>query len=62
MHFICIFQCFFVFDSSNFNMAATYDLCVVGAGLVGSAIARHASAKPGIKVCLIGPAEPKVNV
>ena len=37
-----------------------YDLCVVGAGLVGSAIAYHASAKPGLKVCLIGPEEPKV--
>ena len=39
-----------------------YDLCVVGAGPVGSAIAFHASAKPGIKVCLIGPEEPKVYV
>lgn len=39
-----------------------YDLCVVGAGCVGSAIARHASAIPSLKVCLIGPQEPKTRV
>ena len=37
-----------------------YDLCIVGAGLVGSSVARHASAKQGLSVCLIGPQEPKV--
>ena len=36
-----------------------YDLCIVGAGLIGSAAAQHAS-KWG-KVCLIGPEEPKVR-
>ncbi|XP_069102650.1 monomeric sarcosine oxidase-like [Argopecten irradians] len=36
-----------------------YDLCVVGAGLIGSAAARHASLQPNIRVCLIGPEEPK---
>ena len=37
-----------------------YDICVVGAGPVGSATALHASAAPGVKVCLVGPTEPKV--
>lgn len=36
-----------------------YDLCIVGAGMVGSAAARHASLTSGFKVCLIGPSEPK---
>ncbi|XP_069102955.1 peroxisomal sarcosine oxidase-like [Argopecten irradians] len=36
-----------------------YDLCVVGAGLIGSAAARHASLQPNIRVCLVGPDEPK---
>ncbi|XP_055948923.1 monomeric sarcosine oxidase-like [Argiope bruennichi] len=35
-----------------------YDLCVIGAGMFGSAAARHASANPSVKVCLVGPAEP----
>lgn len=35
-----------------------YDLCVVGAGMFGTAAARHASAVAGVKVCLIGPDEP----
>ncbi|KAG8182835.1 hypothetical protein JTE90_000442 [Oedothorax gibbosus] len=35
-----------------------YDLCIVGAGMFGSAAARHASTDPSIKVCLVGPAEP----
>lgn len=35
-----------------------YDLCIVGAGMFGSAAARHASANPGLKVCLMGPLEP----
>ena len=39
-----------------------YDLCVVGAGPVGSATALHASATPGVKVCLVGPNEPKVFI
>ena len=38
-----------------------YDLCIVGAGLIGAAAARHASARAGIKVCLIGPEEPEVS-
>ncbi|XP_023244154.1 uncharacterized protein LOC111642107 [Centruroides sculpturatus] len=36
-----------------------YHLCIVGAGMIGSATARHASADPSLKVCLIGPDEPK---
>ncbi|KAI8486572.1 hypothetical protein Bbelb_358070 [Branchiostoma belcheri] len=36
-----------------------YDLCVVGAGMVGSAAARHASEDPGVGVCLVGPGEPQ---
>ncbi|GFT31238.1 peroxisomal sarcosine oxidase [Nephila pilipes] len=38
-----------------------YDLCIVGAGMFGSAAARHASANPRVKVCLIGPVEPTVE-
>ncbi|XP_035210045.1 uncharacterized protein LOC118184481 [Stegodyphus dumicola] len=38
-----------------------YDLCIVGAGLFGSAAARHASANAALKVCLIGPDEPKAE-
>ncbi|KAJ8029994.1 Peroxisomal sarcosine oxidase [Holothuria leucospilota] len=36
-----------------------FDVCVIGAGLWGSAAARHLSQDPGIKVGLIGPDEPK---
>lgn len=43
----------------SFSVNNPYDFCIVGAGLVGSSIARHASAKPGLSVCLIGPQEPK---
>lgn len=34
-----------------------FDLCIVGAGMFGSAAARHASADSELKTCLIGPAE-----
>ena len=37
-----------------------YDLCVVGAGMIGSSAAKHASLN-GCKVCLIGPKEPEVD-
>ena len=40
---------------------AIYDLCIVGAGMFGSAAARHASANVGVKVCLVGPDEPTVS-
>lgn len=33
-----------------------FDLCVVGAGLIGSAAAKHASRSSS--VCLVGPDEP----
>ncbi|XP_070542977.1 N-methyl-L-tryptophan oxidase-like isoform X2 [Ptychodera flava] len=37
-----------------------YDLCIIGAGPMGSAAARHATLiEPGLKVCVIGPKEPK---
>lgn len=36
-----------------------YHLCIVGAGMIGSATARHASTDPSLRVCLIGPDEPK---
>ena len=37
-----------------------YDIAVVGAGLIGSAAARHlASAYPELRLCVIGPDEPK---
>ncbi|XP_060068773.1 uncharacterized protein LOC132548891 [Ylistrum balloti] len=42
-------------------MAFIYDLCVVGAGMTGSAAAREASLTPYFKVCLVGPPEPKVR-
>ncbi|XP_071486153.1 monomeric sarcosine oxidase-like [Diadema antillarum] len=35
-----------------------YDVCVVGAGMTGSAAARWVSSREGIKACLVGPAEP----
>ncbi|XP_076053429.1 monomeric sarcosine oxidase-like isoform X1 [Oratosquilla oratoria] len=37
----------------------SYNLIVVGAGMMGSAAAYHASAIPQTSVCLVGPAEPK---
>ncbi|GBN25842.1 hypothetical protein AVEN_58855-1 [Araneus ventricosus] len=40
---------------------SVYDLCVIGAGMFGSSAARHASANPSIKVCLVGPAEPTAD-
>ena len=44
------------------NMDTVYDVCVVGAGMIGSATARHAAQMyPHLKVCLIGPAEPQVR-
>ncbi|XP_052278548.1 LOW QUALITY PROTEIN: uncharacterized protein LOC127877012 [Dreissena polymorpha] len=36
-----------------------FDLCIVGAGMMGSAAARHASLISGIKLCLVGPSEPQ---
>ncbi|XP_071486172.1 monomeric sarcosine oxidase-like [Diadema antillarum] len=39
-------------------MSTLYDICVVGAGMVGSAAAKWLSREPGIKVCLLGPQEP----
>ncbi|XP_077989363.1 N-methyl-L-tryptophan oxidase-like [Glandiceps talaboti] len=37
-----------------------YDICIVGAGMIGSAAARHVTLiSPSLKVCLIGPKEPK---
>ena len=39
-----------------------YDICVVGAGLWGSAAAYHLSENPEMKVCLIGPDEPSKQV
>ncbi|XP_064608310.1 uncharacterized protein LOC135472636 isoform X2 [Liolophura sinensis] len=51
--------------SENLTMATVYDLCVVGAGLVGSAAARHATLGTGdeakARVCLVGPLEPKTK-
>ncbi|KAL4238963.1 hypothetical protein ACF0H5_003667 [Mactra antiquata] len=36
-----------------------YDLCIIGAGMIGSSAARHATLSSNNKVCLIGPSEPK---
>ncbi|KAK3575877.1 hypothetical protein CHS0354_029826 [Potamilus streckersoni] len=40
------------------SMEKEFDLCIVGAGMIGSAAARHASLVPGLRVCLFGPDEP----
>ena len=43
-------------------MATEYDIIVVGAGLIGSAAARHlVEISKNVKVLLIGPEEPKVG-
>ena len=39
-----------------------YDLCIVGAGMTGSAAARWATQHPGLRVCLLGPLEPTEQV
>ncbi|XP_060551309.1 uncharacterized protein LOC132712888 [Ruditapes philippinarum] len=36
-----------------------YDLCIIGAGMIGSAAARHATVTSGLNTCLIGPTEQK---
>ncbi|XP_071526056.1 monomeric sarcosine oxidase-like isoform X2 [Panulirus ornatus] len=38
-----------------------YDLIVIGAGMMGSAAAYHASQLPNTSVCLVGPPEPKIR-
>ncbi|KAG8189150.1 hypothetical protein JTE90_018442 [Oedothorax gibbosus] len=43
------------------RMDDMYDVCIVGAGMFGSAAARHVSANPSLRVCLIGPDEPKTS-
>ena len=44
-------------------MTQEYDIIVVGAGLIGSAAARHlVEISKDVKVLLIGPEEPKVSV
>ena len=44
------------------KMAKQYDIIVVGAGLIGSAAARHlVEISKDVKVLLIGPEEPKVG-
>lgn len=43
-------------------MAWEYDYCVVGAGMIGSAAAKHIQLlNPSCKVLLVGPAEPQVS-
>jgi L-2-hydroxyglutarate oxidase LhgO len=38
-----------------------FDLCIIGAGLIGSSCAKHASKiNPDLKIGLIGPPEPEV--
>jgi pyruvate/2-oxoglutarate dehydrogenase complex dihydrolipoamide dehydrogenase (E3) component len=44
----------------NLDRCIMYDLCVIGAGCIGSAAARHASQWG--RVCLIGPKEPGVSM
>ena len=43
-------------------MASEYDIIVVGAGLIGSAAARHlVEISSDVKVLMIGPEEPQVG-
>ena len=44
------------------SQSNVYDLCIVGAGMFGSAAARHASSNVGVKICLVGPEEPTVSL
>ena len=37
-----------------------YDVIIVGAGMIGSAAAKHLTESSQLKVLLIGPSEPKV--
>ena len=39
-----------------------YDICVVGAGMVGSAATKWLSLQQETKVCLVGPQEPTEEV
>ena len=39
-----------------------YDIVIIGAGMMGSAVARHATTIPGTSVCLIGPDEPQASI
>ena len=39
-----------------------YDLVIIGAGMMGSAAAKHASLIPNTSICLLGPDEPKVDL
>jgi sarcosine oxidase/L-pipecolate oxidase len=41
------------------NTDSIYDICIVGAGMVGSSAAKYASLDGASKVCLIGPEEPQ---
>ncbi len=48
-------------DSVSVNDLSCYDICVVGAGMIGSAAAKYiVKQNPGLRVALIGPTEPKV--
>ncbi len=39
-----------------------YDVAVIGAGMIGSAAAKHAAkSNPGLSVCLVGPPEETVT-
>ena len=40
----------------------SYDVCIIGGGLWGSAAARYVSEHPNLRVCLIGPNEPEPQV
>ncbi|ELU07078.1 hypothetical protein CAPTEDRAFT_141039 [Capitella teleta] len=40
-------------------MDIIYDLCIVGAGLIGSSAAKHASLQSGLRVLIIGKEEPR---
>ncbi len=48
-------------DSVSVNDWSCYDICVVGGGMIGSAVAKYiVKQNPGLRVALIGPPEPKV--
>ncbi|XP_071526060.1 monomeric sarcosine oxidase-like isoform X3 [Panulirus ornatus] len=48
-------------EKEMFPEEKIYDLIVIGAGMMGSAAAYHASQLPNTSVCLVGPPEPKIR-
>ena len=55
-------KCSFEVRATTMEGRIQCDYCVVGAGMIGSAAAKHLQVlNPSSKVVLVGPTEPKVN-